>query len=117
MSFSFGVTEHTPLSTPSRNRRSLFVNADSPHDSGVEGLSNNESSPSRVPDKKEEKPQDGPDDSSSASSEASLVEDPEKGNPVTENPFSTERGRILFEAIDKLQSFECSKKLEIPQVR
>ncbi|KAH7008588.1 P-loop containing nucleoside triphosphate hydrolase protein [Ilyonectria destructans] len=116
MSFSFGVPEHTPRSTPSRNRRSLVVNADSPHDSGVDGLSNNESSPSRVPDKKEEEPQEGPDDSSSASFEDFLVEDLEKGNPVTENPFSTERGRILFEAIDQLQSFECSKKLEIPQL-
>ncbi|KAH7165725.1 P-loop containing nucleoside triphosphate hydrolase protein [Dactylonectria macrodidyma] len=132
--FSFREpTRKSPSPSPRRSRRFSSVGVESPDDSGVEGLTSHETSPKRQPQRRKKISQAGPDDTS----EESAAEDAHKANPVTEkanpvtekanpvtetatpvteNPFSTERGRILFEAIDDLQKFECSKKLEIPQL-
>ncbi|KAF7552582.1 hypothetical protein G7Z17_g4220 [Cylindrodendrum hubeiense] len=109
MSHSTEEPVQTPPSTPSRHRRSSSANA---YDSGVEGLSSNESSPARGLNKRAKESKAGPKDSSDVLS----PEDPAEEESVTKNPFHTERGRILFEAIDELQAFECSKALDIPQV-
>ncbi|KAL0938434.1 vacuolar sorting protein vps1 [Colletotrichum truncatum] len=39
-----------------------------------------------------------------------------RNNNIPENPFDSESSRILFDAIDRLQSFGVSGKLEIPQL-
>ncbi|KAH7151975.1 P-loop containing nucleoside triphosphate hydrolase protein [Dactylonectria estremocensis] len=110
--FSFRESTQSSPSTPPRSRRFSSVGAENPDDSGVEGLTSPEASPKRQPQRKRQISKAGPDDASGESP----AEDAQKANTVTENPFSTERGRILFEAIDDLQKFECSKKLEIPQL-
>lgn len=36
--------------------------------------------------------------------------------PLTENPFDSESSRILFDAIDQLQSCDAGQDIDIPQV-
>ncbi|GKT89184.1 vacuolar sorting protein VPS1 [Colletotrichum tofieldiae] len=38
------------------------------------------------------------------------------GNPIPENPFDSESSRILFDAIDRLQSCGVSQEVAIPQL-
>lgn len=41
----------------------------------------------------------------------------DKADVIPENPFDSESSRVLFDAIDKLQSCGVSQELAIPQVR
>lgn len=49
--------------------------------------------------------------------EAEYTEVEATQDSITDNPFDSELTRVLFDAIDQLQSCGSSQDLEIPQVR